>query len=320
MPAEPLVEQTLAEHIASLRQRKYEVPVIRDPDDVTDEASASAEKKREEIRPIIRRPSSRNPEFYEVLIKPGHYLFHEGDPADHLYVVLSGSIEIRLDGSDTVIATLGQGESFGEQAILYKGLRGASAFAREQVLCLEITAASLTRAIEAQPLFVQKTLRAMMLQLNQRNEMRRLIREKAEFPVELSFPPETPAGSLFERITKDLTMKTVHIDSTAALKAMVERQDALIVSSGQLTLKHRKGEFLCGEGMIVGLCEAISGEHCFEQFEVTKTLNGWLINGPKLLQYFAGMNSGLFGICRGIICRTLDIEQAPNFKRDVALD
>ena len=33
MAAEPLAEQTLAEHIASLRQRKYEVPVIRDPDD-----------------------------------------------------------------------------------------------------------------------------------------------------------------------------------------------------------------------------------------------------------------------------------------------
>jgi len=57
MPAEPLVEQTLAEHIASLRQRKYEVPVIRDPDDVTEETGASTGKKREEIRPIIRRPS-----------------------------------------------------------------------------------------------------------------------------------------------------------------------------------------------------------------------------------------------------------------------
>ena len=29
-------------------------------------------------------------------------------------------------------------------------------------------------------------------------------------------------------------MKTVHIDSTAALRAMIERQDALIVSSGQI--------------------------------------------------------------------------------------
>ena len=115
-------------------------------------------------------------------------------------------------------------------------------------------------------------------------------------------------------------MKMVHIDSTAALGAMIERQDALIVSSGALTIKHLKGEFLCGEGMVVGLCEAISGEYCAEKFEVTKTLNGWLINGPQLFQYFSAMNSGLFGICRGIVCRTLDIEQAPNFKRDIALD
>ena len=71
---------------------------------------------------------------------------------------------------------------------------GASAFAREQALCLEITAASLTRAIEAQPLFVQKTLRAMTLQLNQRNEMRRLIREKVEFPVDSKFPSGHAVG------------------------------------------------------------------------------------------------------------------------------
>ena len=63
MPAEPMVEQTLAEHIASLRERKYEVPVIRDPNEATDDAVAGVEKKRDEIRPIIRRPSSRNPNF-----------------------------------------------------------------------------------------------------------------------------------------------------------------------------------------------------------------------------------------------------------------
>ena len=40
------------------------------------------------------------------------------------------------------------------------------------------------------------------------------------------------------------------------------------------------------EGMVVGLCEAISGEYCFEKFEVTKTLNGWLINGPQLFSIF----------------------------------
>ena len=44
MPAEPMVEQTLAEHIASLRERKYEVPVIRDPNEATDDAVAGVEK------------------------------------------------------------------------------------------------------------------------------------------------------------------------------------------------------------------------------------------------------------------------------------
>lgn len=319
MPPTEYVEETIAEHIARLRQRKYDIPVIRDPDSPLEDTNTRSKNKREVIRPIIRRPSSRNPEFFEVLVKPGHYLFREGDPADHLYVVIGGSVEIRLDASDFLIATLGQGESFGEQAILYKGKRGASAFAREQLLCLEITSESLTKSIEAQPLFVQKTLRAMMLQLIQRNEMRRHIREKSKNPVELSFPKDSPAGSLFDRITKDLTMKMVHIDSTSALNAMIERRDGLIVSSGSVRISSGEGEFLCGEGMAIGLCEAIAQEPCHEKIEVVKTLNGWLVDGPKLYQYFSNMNSGLFGICRGIVCRTLDITDAPNFKKNFNL-
>jgi hypothetical protein len=305
--------ESLAEHIARLRQRKHEVPVISDDP----EAKVKREKAKPKEKPFIRRPSSRNPDFYEVLVRPGNYLFREGDPADLLYVIISGSIEIRLDSTNFVIATLEDGECFGEQALLYKGRRGASAFAPEQAICLEITAESMLKSIEAQPVLVQKTLRAMMLQLIHRNEMRKHIREKTESPTELNFTEDTPAGVLFQRISKDLTLKTVVIDKPQALTAMINSQKGFIVASGQVLITKNDHSFLCGEGMTIGIAEALANEPVNEKFEIQKTLNGWVIDGPKAFDYFAQMNSGLFGICRGIVARTLDLQDVPNWKRDI---
>ena len=305
-------EETLTERIARLRQRKFDVPAITD-----DPSKPSTFKQNNPVeRPIIRRPSQRNKDFYEVLIRPGNYLFREGDPADHLYVVIQGSIEIRLESTDFLIATLGDGECFGEQAMLYKGRRGASAFAREQAICLEIEAETLGKAIEAQPDLVQKTLRAMMLQLIHRNEMRKHIREKTASPLELFFNNETPAGSLFNRVAKDLSLKTVMIASTVALNTLFENRQGLIIASGEVIVSKGKTSFICGEGMTIGIAEALAKEPVTERFEIKKALNGWVIDGPLAYKYFAQMNSGLFGICRGIIARTLDLQDVPNWKRD----
>ena len=303
--------ETLSERIARLRQRKHAVPTLGET-----EQGTVKKTRQPKMRPIIRRPSSRNTDFYEVLINPGNYLFKEGDPADHLYVVISGAIEIRLDSTNFVIATLGDGECFGEQAMLYKGRRGASAFAREQAICLEITADSLLKSIEAQPVLVQKTLRAMMLQLIHRNEMRKHIREKTESPQELQFDDDTPAGSLFKRISKDLTLKTIIVDSSQALQNLIENHKGLIISSGEVIISRSGHSFICGEGMTIGIAEALSKEPVMETFEIKKSLNAWVIDGPIAFKYFSQMNSGLFGICRGIIARTLDLQDVPNWQRD----
>ena len=305
--------ESLSERIARLRERKYEIP---QSDGGGEGEQNFAKIKKPKLRPIIRRPSGRNPDFFEVLIKPGHYLFREGDPADHLYVVISGSIEIRLDSTDFVIATLSDGECFGEQAMLYKGRRGASAFAREQAICLEITADTLLKSIEAQPVLVQKTLRAMMLQLIHRNEMRKHIREKTESPTELQFTDDTPAGSLFQRISKDLTLKTIIVDSVQSLQNLISHHKGLIISSGEVIISRSEHSFICGEGMTIGIAEALSREPVMEKFEIKKSLNAWVVDGPVAFKYFSQMNSGLFGICRGIIARTLDLQDVPNWKRD----
>lgn len=56
--------------------------------------------------------------------RSGETVFHEGDTGDRLYVIVSGAAEVVRDGS--VVAKLGQGEVFGETALLGMQQRSAA--------------------------------------------------------------------------------------------------------------------------------------------------------------------------------------------------
>lgn len=73
-----------------------------------------------------------------VNLNSGDILFHEGDPGEHLYVVVEGELEILLapDTDDELILNLlHAGEYLGEMSLLQPGgVRTASARARGQVV------------------------------------------------------------------------------------------------------------------------------------------------------------------------------------------
>lgn len=74
----------------------------------------------------------------EKRYRVGEVIFHESDASDELYVIASGEVEIQVDPSlvsdqrddpsnPTTIATLRRGQSFGEVALVDRGIRSASA-------------------------------------------------------------------------------------------------------------------------------------------------------------------------------------------------
>jgi serine phosphatase RsbU (regulator of sigma subunit) len=78
-----------------------------------------------------------------VHLNSGEVLFHEGDPGEHLYVVVKGELEI-LMGPDTddelILNVLQEGEYLGEMSLIQPGgLRTASARARGNVTLLSMS-------------------------------------------------------------------------------------------------------------------------------------------------------------------------------------
>jgi CRP/FNR family transcriptional regulator, cyclic AMP receptor protein len=66
--------------------------------------------------------------------RKGEVVFHEGDPGDALHLVLSGRVKIgrvSAGGDETIVTSIGPGETFGELVLLDGAPRSATATALE---------------------------------------------------------------------------------------------------------------------------------------------------------------------------------------------
>ena len=90
-----------------------------------------------------------------VNLKSGEILFHEGDPGEHLYVVVKGELEILMapDTDDELILNiLHEGEYLGEMSLIQPGgHRTASARARGDVISLSMSRAQFRDLLQRHP-------------------------------------------------------------------------------------------------------------------------------------------------------------------------
>lgn len=77
----------------------------------------------------------------------------QGDPGDAMYLVLSGRLRVRqlISGKETVLATLGVGEFFGEISLFDEGPRSADVVANEASTLLVIRTDRFHEFVETMP-------------------------------------------------------------------------------------------------------------------------------------------------------------------------
>lgn len=84
----------------------------------------------------------------------GSQIFARGDPAEALYIVLSGAVlitEPRSVGGDEEVARYGPGDYFGEHSLLLRTSHSRSAVALEDAELMVITTDAFTPLLEDHP-------------------------------------------------------------------------------------------------------------------------------------------------------------------------
>lgn len=101
----------------------------------------------------------------------GEVFFEEGQPAHHLYFIVSGKVEVfrRLDSSERLLAVLGPRECFGEMAILDDEPRSASTRALEQAVVLKIDRESFRELIQERPQIAFGIFKILCARLRSKN-------------------------------------------------------------------------------------------------------------------------------------------------------
>ena len=103
----------------------------------------------------------------------GHVFFREHDHGDTLYLIEEGSVEIfkTRDGIRRDVGVLGEGDCFGEMALLSVTDRSATVMAREPCVCLELS----NRALLA--LYVHDVGQFALIVMNLGREVCRRLRD-----------------------------------------------------------------------------------------------------------------------------------------------
>ena len=101
--------------------------------------------------------------------KAGDVIFREGDPAEELFVVKTGSVEIRL--GNRVLDTLPERSIFGEMALIDHGPRSATAVAATDVTVVPVAEKQFLLMVSHTPFFALNVMRVLVNRLRTSNSV-----------------------------------------------------------------------------------------------------------------------------------------------------
>jgi CRP/FNR family cyclic AMP-dependent transcriptional regulator len=113
------------------------------------------------------------------IYQDGENIVRQGEKGDCMYVILEGQVEVisEIENREIRLAVSGEGDFFGEMAILGRDVRGATVRAVGQVRALTVDKASLLRGIHKDPSLAFRMLETMCRRIQNLNaEMSKLKR------------------------------------------------------------------------------------------------------------------------------------------------
>lgn len=103
---------------------------------------------------------------YDEQLKKGDVVFRKGEAGEIAYVIVSGLVEIQVDG--VFITELGPGRHFGELALIDQGARSADALISEDTWLLAIHRSAFHEILRRNPRFAVKLLWSFVRSLTSR--------------------------------------------------------------------------------------------------------------------------------------------------------
>lgn len=98
----------------------------------------------------------------------GTTVFQQGDAPTTMFVVKSGEVDLFING--LLVATLGEGEIFGEMALIDKSPRSADAVCKTDCELVPITESRFTFLVQQTPFFAIQVMRIIADRLRAMNE------------------------------------------------------------------------------------------------------------------------------------------------------
>lgn len=114
------------------------------------------------------------PNIFERDTKPdtftaGSIIFQEGQPGDSMYVVKSGSVELRVHGK--TVETVEVDGFFGEMAVIEAGTRSATAIAKTDCTLMPINTKRFEFMVHEIPFFAVNVMKELTRRLRNVNEV-----------------------------------------------------------------------------------------------------------------------------------------------------